>query len=597
MQKFFKALAKVFFFTILCCSSVYAENITGSGNEVAEDTDEQQNINGDDTEVTVKSSFTLERANSSIKTNTKLRATIVVESGATVSATSSNAIQAIDAGKGLSITNSGTVKAGSSKAINLTDVEEGTLTNNSGGIIQANTNTISMLESSDPDDTTDDITINNYGTIFATDNSDVGTNTIKSDTDSTNITVNNFKGGHIYQTSPSAVVVMGGSATLNNSGKIENKDGPAQNAITLSGSAGATLNLKDSGIVIGKINITGSGHNIKVNHGMGQSYYYDTTGTGTYDLEDLDGNIIVKGSVGSVGQGGNEILDELLGQKSINLRKSIIKFKKSEQYLNQDDTWSEIFSSLERRQGEKKSLRLEHNHLRAGANIIQPGENSNQIFSIETGRQEFSKDHNIDRISFSGGFLSDEKQTKFNSNFENFFVLGVTLNKSTRRILTNTTTSGFLDIEDEYFNYDALLGAKFLNDVTPDFSYSLGYSLTPNHEENKYYKWEKKDLINASVALSDEYLFLSDDKSKLYFSWLADFRQVVVENVQEFQVNDVLAEYNPDEDLSREITITAGIDYEFQPLENSLFSINLDGLYSSQETYGAQAKLYYKSIF
>ena len=59
--------------------------------------------------------------------------------------------------------------------------------------------------------------------------------------------------------------------------------------------------------------------------------------------------------------------------------------------------------------------------MRAGANIIQPGQNSNQIFSIETGRQEFSKDHNIDRISFSGGFLSDEKQTKFNSNLKPSF--------------------------------------------------------------------------------------------------------------------------------------------------------------------------------
>ena len=189
MQKFLKTVAKIFLVTILCFNFAYAENITGSGNEVAEDTDEQQNINADDTEVTVKSSFTLERANSSIKTNTRLRATIVVESGATVSATSSNAIQAIDAGKGLSITNSGTVKAANSKAINLTDVEEGTLTNNSGGIIQANTNTISMLESDS--DTTDNITINNYGTIFATDNSNVETNTIKTDDDSTNITINN----------------------------------------------------------------------------------------------------------------------------------------------------------------------------------------------------------------------------------------------------------------------------------------------------------------------------------------------------------------------------------------------------------------------
>ena len=390
---------------------------------------------------------------------------------------------------------------------------------------------------------------------------------------------------------------MGGGATLNNSGKIENKDGPTVNSIGMSGDTGATLNLKDEGIVIGKINISGSGHMIKVNHGMGRSYYYNTSGTGTYDLEDLDGNIIVKGSVGSVAQGGNEILDEQLGHKSINLRNSITKFKRSEQYLNQEDAWTEMFTSFEKRQGEKESLRLEHNNLRAGANIIQPGQNLNQILSIETGRQEFSKDHNIDRISLSAGLLSDEKQTKFNSNSETFFVVGVTLNKSTRRILTNTTTSGFLDIEDEYFNYDAVLGTKFLNDMIPDISYSIGYSFTPNHEESHYYKWEKKDFINASIAFSDEYLILSDDKSKLYFNWLADFREAIMEETQEFRVNNVLAEYQADDDLSREITVTAGLDYEFQPLENSLFSVNLDGLYSSQETYGAQAKLYYKSIF
>ena len=86
-------------------------------------------------------------------------------------------------------------------------------------------------------------------------------------------------------------------------------------------------------------------------------------------------------------------------------------------------------------------------------------------------------------------------------------------------------------------------------------------------------------------------------KSKLYLSWLTDYREVITENTQEFKVNNVLAEYNQDDDLSREITVTAGIDYEFQPLENSLLSINLDTLYSSQETYGAQAKLYYKSLF
>ena len=589
MCKNLKHLIKIIFFVIIYQNLAYSIDIDDGGVTTA-----KQTFTSADTTITISNSSTLRNSlNNMININGQDNGTVIIEAGSTVETTGgkSNPING-NAASGLTITNSGTIKSASSKAINLTDATTGTLTNNSGGVIEANTNTISMFGES-----TDGITIHNYGTIFATDDDNDETNTIKSHDDSTNITINNNSGGHIYHTSSGAVILMGGGATLNNSGKIENKDGPTVNSIHMSGSTGATLNLKDSGIVVGKIKITGSGHTIKVNHGMGQSYYYDTEGAGTYDLEDLDGNIIVKGSAGSVGQGGNEILDELLGHKSINLRKSISKFKRSEQYLNQDDAWTEMFTSFEKRQGEKESLRLEHNNLRAGANIIQPGQNLNQILSIETGRQEFSKDHNIDRISLSAGLLSDVKPTKFNSNSETFFVMGVTLNKSTRRILTNTTTSGFLDIEDEYFNYDAVLGTKFLNDMIPDISYSIGYSFTPNHEESHYYKWEKKDFINASIAFSDEYLILSDDKSKLYFNWLADFREAIMEETQEFRVNNVLAEYQADDDLSREITITAGLDYEFQPLENSLFSVNLDGLYSSQETYGAQAKLYYKSIF
>ena len=70
-----------------------------------------------------------------------------------------------------------------------------------------------------------------------------------------------------------------------------------------------------------------------------------------------------------------------------------------------------------------------------------------------------------------------------------------------------------------------------------------------------------------------------------------------MEKTQEFQVNNVLAEYKADDVYQEKLLLLQVLDYEFQPLENSLFSINLDGLYSSQETYGAQAKLYYKSIF
>ena len=46
----------------------------------------------------------------------------------------------------------------------------------------------------------------------------------------------------------------------------------------------------------------------------------------------------------------------------------------------------------------------------------------------------------------------------------------------------------------------------------------------------------KKEFLNASVALSDEYLILSDDKSKLYLSWLTDYREVIMEKLKSLKL-------------------------------------------------------------
>ena len=593
MSKNSKHLSNIFFLLIFV---FLIKNANSADVNITADTNSQQTLQASST-LTIKSGFALRNValDRIVKGyNPEIDdATVVIEENATIEG-KANVIYVRET-SGFTLTNSGSLIGNGSKAINLRDTQNPTITNNKGATISGTSNTI-VQQSTATEDATG-LTITNHGTIKAEGSSSERAIYIyQPDGGETAVdaTITNSSTGNIYNTRNSPTIAIDTSSTLTNSGTIENRNSPSSKSIHVVGNNNTVI-LKDGGKVIGLIDSDGTGNELKIKHGAGQSYYYETEGT--FDLEDLDGNVIVEGSAGSVGQGGNEILDEQLGHKSINLRKSITKFKRSEQYLNQDDTWSEIFSSFERRQGKRKTLRLEHNNLRAGANIIQPGQNSNQLFSIETGRQEFSKDHNIDRISISGGFISDEKQTKLNSKIETFFVWGVTLNKSDRRILTNTTTTGFLDIDDQYFSYDALYGGKFLNNMIPDFSYSLGYGLTPNHEESEYYKWQKKEFLNASVALSDEYLILNDDKSKLYFSWLTDYREVIAENVQEFKVNNVLAEYDPHEDLSREITVTAGIDYEFQPQENSLFSINLDGLYSSQQTYGAQAKLYYKSLF
>ena len=90
---------------------------------------------------------------------------------------------------------------------------------------------------------------------------------------------------------------------------------------------------------------------------IGQTYFYETRGKwNSYDIADLDGNPIVKGSAGSIGQAGNEMLDETLSYKSLNMRKSLTRFKKSGEYLNQNEAWGELFTSFHKRKEKEKYL-------------------------------------------------------------------------------------------------------------------------------------------------------------------------------------------------------------------------------------------------
>ena len=131
---------------------------------------------------------------------------------------------------------------------------------------------------------------------------------------STSTTITNNSGGVIYNNSNNETIRLGGSSTLTNAGKIENKNDPSNDAIDIEGNS-STITLKDGGILIGKIRSAGTSNTLKIQHGVGQSYFYETAGN-DMTLQDLDGNQVVKGSAGSVGQGGNENIDELLGYKS-----------------------------------------------------------------------------------------------------------------------------------------------------------------------------------------------------------------------------------------------------------------------------------------
>ncbi len=585
---------------LMSLSQVNAANITGS-NTINSDSTTQQVYNADETSLTITNSSTLSRSGQApVNINEQGDATLTIHSGSSLTATSHNTVQGKDQ-DGLTVTNSGTISSGGSKAINLLNAQNSTVTNNAGGIIKSNTNTITLTENSG---TGNNVTITNSGQIFAeaVSSGETNNNAIKSEDDTNNMTLINNIGGHIYNNNSSATALQQATvfiaaedtATLTNSGTIENKAGPENYAIRIAGS-GVTVTLKESGKVIGKINVADSGHTIKLQHGAGQGYYYDIDGNGTYTLQDLDGNPVVKGSAGSVGQGGNEMVDEELGYKSLSFRNSLVRYQQSDEFSERDKGWGEITTSFLKRDGDNSTLALDNEKIGVGANIFEPiSNNKTLIFSFETSLQNISKNHDIDKFSFFTGVNFDNIEISDGINSEIYFLAGSSFNKSERNILTNTTTTGLLDITDDYLSYEILTGKKInFDNLLPDLSFNFGYSHTPSHEESRYYKWEDRDVYNGSIALSNEHQILRDKKKNLYFSWIADARTILDDNVQIFHVNGTKGSYTQNNDLKTEFSLSAGLNFNYNFSKNSKFSMALDGIQTSQDTSGLQANLKY----
>jgi hypothetical protein len=580
---FFQIFFTFIFFSILSNYSL-AANITGD-NTISSDSSTQQKFNADDTSLTITGSSTLDRntGQKPIHINEKSNGTVTIHSGSSAVGTA-NTIAGDDT-TGLTVNNSGTITSTGAKAINLLDSTDASIVNNSGGIINSKTNAISISKNGT---TPDNITITNSGTIYTTNGS---TNTIVFHSSATDSTITNNSGGHIYNTSTNAVIAIGKTTTLTNSGKIENKQSPSEESIKVQG-GNNTIILKDGGIVIGTIqNSSANTNTLKIQHGVGQGYFYETSGSGTFNLEDADGNQIVQGSAGSVGQGGNENIDELLGYKSLNIRKSLNKFLKSEGFKNKKTEWQGIqATSLERKEN-TKNLALGYEFYSLGVNIIRPLENENIIASFEYSEQDFQKDHDIARYNISFGVHFNESENKFKDN--SFILAGATLNEGKRKILTNTTSSGTLDITDTYESFEIHTGKMFQNkSLLPNIGTNLSYSFTPSHTESKYYSWEDKHVANFSVDLNDEYnLEFKKNKSKIGIGWILDYRTLITDSKTEYSVNGTEATYHQDDELIKEMTLSVNINYEKTFYKFGKMLVSIDGKTTTQDVNSIGANI------
>ena len=593
-----KKITLVLLFFLIFSNKLYAANVT-EDTTFSSDATAQQVVTENDVDIIVTNNASIERTGQKAIKNTDAEVTgttLTIHSGSSVTSTGNNTIST--EGGELTITNSGTIQAlgasgSNSKAINLSGSDGGiTITNNSGAIITSPGNTILGTSGTGGDNTT----IENSGQITSINTTSSSSAIIFSDNDTGNTITNNI-GGEITSKGNKGTIIVGVSSTITNSGTIKNNKSVDKNVIQLKGNNN-TITLKDEGIVVGMIKAANgtTGNTLKLNHGVGKSYYYDTSGT--FTLEDLDGNQVVKGSAGSVGQGGSEILDELLGTKSLNIRQSLSKYKNAEEDLKENQSWGEINLSTFKRKQNNQNLSLGFNSADLTINLMYPDHGKDFILSLGNGSQKFTKDYGVNRDSLHTGFFFRDHPIFNKFGDESFILGGVNLKKSEREILTNTTSSGKLSITDNFETFDLIIGTKINNDfIIPNIGATLGLSYTPSHKESNYYSWDKKEVSNLSIYLDDDYKLNLGKNYQLNLGWILDARQMILGKEQDYEINGTSASYSQDTDITKELTLATNLGFDKKISEQHFFKFYLDSTISSQELSSISGNFSYKLTF
>jgi len=574
MKKFLLTiLAKTFFlFFLAICNVAKSDSVAVSADKTqSTDTSVQQNIDTDEVTLTVSGNAQVDDDKMAVYVDSGVAgAAVIVESGSTITTTSlDNGIIAINTTL-LDVTNSGTISANKNKAIDIYRSTNSSITNNSGATISSVGNTLRTGGTSG--DPSTGYTITNSGKIFSTHTGNKSA-VFFGNVNSSGGTITNNSGGEIYSGGTAATIKVGGTTTIKNRGSIKNNTSVDDNVIELLGSSN-TVTLEKDSILVGKISSASgtSGNTLKLNLGAGQGYFYETVGD--FTLEDLDGNQVVKGSAGSVGQGGSETLDELLSYKSLNLRQFFKKYKNSENF-NKNSGWGETYASHSSRGAHTVNLALEYDLINFGANLISPSDNSNFVLAFEGGIQDFDKDHRIKYTNASAGLYFPDNSSIF--NLETFVMGGITLKDAERTILTNTTSSGQLDIESNYETYEIHTGVRKNNfSLVPDIGLTGSYSFTPNYDESKYYSWGDRHVGNVSIYFSDNYNLIKNKNNKLSLGWTLDYRSLAGDDEQVYFINGTQATYKQDIDLTKEITMIVSLGYEKKFLNNGIITVSLN---------------------
>jgi hypothetical protein len=220
------------------------------------------------------------------------------------------------------------------------------------------------------------------------------------------------------------------------------------------------------------------------------------------------------------------------------------------------------------------------------------------ILSVERNEIEFGEENEVSRTGFLAGFNVPEFSGfgKGNWKLGVFAVAGMGWYDSTREILTNTTSSGLLDVTADYNSVEVMTGlnikhsyqsqqplfayktptvnGKIKNRWDTEIGLTLQGSHTGDYNERAYFFFENRTLVQESIHLGEQ---LTSTIGNLDFmlGLEYEFRFALAGKNQTYRINGTPTDYTDGSFSENTGSSKLGFNYRFGSLASSNSSQNL----------------------
>jgi hypothetical protein len=433
-------------------------------------------------------------------------------------------------------------------------------------------------------------TITNSGTISGTSTSGQGYGISLT---ANNSAITNTNAGTITG-STAGIINTGTGITITNSGTITG----GTSSINNSGVINLTLNQGSK--LIGTITNSGT-LNITSNVGAAKSYAYSGTVT---SLTDSNNRPSALGSAVAINIGSMEVSGENLYQKTASITDAIDRNVK-----NNKDTWVEPYYSESTRDsgGDSSQIRKFKNNkhgFNAGFKVENSATPLQVIFNVDQTKNNIDNEEHIinsDGVMIGLAAPSYAKYEGFDVSVKG--LVGYVSNKTDRKILDNTSSTGERTLTGEYDSYYAVVGSalskKYNLDKDLNANLILGVDLTSefrdSYSENLYFKYNSLELIQLQPRIQSEFIKTTGKDSNVFLTAGVGAREILSGKTQKYSMNNTGVSFTAPNSGDYYASLAAGTNMNVAA--NINFYALVSAKMSEKDTETYQASLGLKGTF